>query len=139
MHEWPLQFHCMANANENWVQKVKTDGSHEDEWGIYCKHCGYYCDNVGAPLEGKTKQEILNFPFPDPTERSTFRGLREKARQIHGTTGYALMAGQAASLYRDSTGCRAKGKWRRFGCSGKPLKVEMAMFNFRRQFCYGET
>jgi uroporphyrinogen decarboxylase len=91
--------YIMANASENCAQKVEPDGSYEDEWGIYRKRCGYYCDNVRPPLAGMSKQDILAFPFPDPAERSRFRGLREKARRLHDSTPYALMAGQAASLY----------------------------------------
>jgi len=89
----------MANPNENWPLKIEEDGSYDDEWGIYRKRCGYYCDNVRAPLAGKSKPEMLGFPFPDPAEQSRFRGLREKARRLYETTDYALMAGQAASLY----------------------------------------
>jgi uroporphyrinogen decarboxylase len=91
--------YIMANPNENWPLKIEEDGSYEDEWGIYRKRCGYYCDNVRAPLAGKSKPEILGFPFPDPAEQSRLRGLREKARRLYETTDYALMAGQAASLY----------------------------------------
>jgi uroporphyrinogen decarboxylase len=103
--EWILErFHVdtryiMANPNQNWVQEVEADGSYEDEWGVYRKHCGYYCDNVRAPLAGKTKEQISQFPFPDPSERSRFRGLREKAQRLYDETPYALMAGQAASLF----------------------------------------
>jgi uroporphyrinogen decarboxylase len=63
------------------------------------KRCGYYCDNVRAPLARKSKEEIFLFPFPDPAEQSRFRGLRERARRLHEATPYALMAGQAASLF----------------------------------------
>jgi uroporphyrinogen decarboxylase len=91
--------YIMANPNENWALKMEEDGSYEDEWAVYRKRCGYYCDNVRAPLANKSKLEILSFPFPDPTERSRFRGLREKARRLYETTDYALMAGQAASLF----------------------------------------
>jgi uroporphyrinogen decarboxylase len=91
--------YLMANPNVNWVQAVEPDGSYEDEWGIYRKRCGYYCENVRAPLAHKTKDEILRHPFPDPAERSRFFGLREKARRVYEETAYALMAGQAASIY----------------------------------------
>ncbi len=91
--------YIMANPNENWPLKMEKDGSYLDEWGVYRQRCGYYCDNVRSPLAGKSQSEILAFPFPDPAEPSRFRGLREKARRLYETTGYALMAGQAASLY----------------------------------------
>lgn len=98
--------YIMANPNKNWMPQVESDGSFEDEWGVYRKRCGYYCDSVRAPLAGKSKEEIARFPFPDPTESSRFRGLREEARRLHESTSYALMAGQAASLYYSSAELR---------------------------------
>lgn len=91
--------YIMANPNQNFAQKVEEDGSFEDEWGIYRKRCGYYCDNVRPPLAGKSKQDILSFRFPDPAEESRFQGLREKSRRLYEETPYGLMAGQAASLF----------------------------------------
>src|ERR1019366_6310192 len=91
--------YIMANPNEKWPLKIEEDGSFGDEWGIYHQRCGYYCENVSAPLAGKSKREILDFPFPDPIEPSRFRGLLEKAKRLCDSTDYALMAGQAASLY----------------------------------------
>ena len=98
--------YIMANPNENCELKIEEDGSYEDEWGVYRKRCGYYCDTVRSPLAGKSKTEILSFPFPDPAQRSRFRGLREKAERLYETTEYALMAGQAASLYYFATELR---------------------------------
>ena len=91
--------YIMANPNENWSQAVEADGSFEDEWGVYRKRCGYYCETVRSPLAGKSLEEVSRASFPDPAEISRFRGLREKARLLYETTPYALMAGQAASLY----------------------------------------
>jgi uroporphyrinogen decarboxylase len=91
--------YIMANPNEHCPPRIEADGSFEDEWGIYRKRCGYYCDNVRAPLAGKSREQVAQFPFPDPAEKSRFRGLREKARKLYGETAYALMAGQAASLF----------------------------------------
>ena len=98
--------YIMANPNEHFALKVEEDGSFEDEWGVYRKRCGYYCDTVRSPLARKSKDDITHCSFPDPSEPSRFRGLREKARQLYRTTDYALMAGQAASLYYFSTELR---------------------------------
>ena len=91
--------YIMANSSDRWTLKIEDDGSYGDEWGVYRKRCGYYCENVGAPLAGKSRAEVVSFPFPDPSEPSRFRGLREKAKNLYDSTDYALMAGQAASLY----------------------------------------
>ena len=91
--------YIFANPNERFTVPVEEDGSFEDEWGVYRKRVGYYCENVRSPLAGKSKEEILRHPFPDPAEKSRFRGLREKAKKMHETTGFALSAGQAATLF----------------------------------------
>lgn len=78
---------------------IEEDGSFEDEWGIYRKRVGYYCENVRAPLAGMSKKEIIKHRFPDPSEKSRFMGLREKAKEIYETTDFALMAGHAATIF----------------------------------------
>jgi uroporphyrinogen decarboxylase len=91
--------YIFTNPNERFTVPIEPDGSFEDEWGIYRRRVGYYCDSVRAPLRGKSKAEIMRHPFPDPAEKSRFRGLREKAKEMHESGGYALMAGQAATLF----------------------------------------
>jgi len=98
--------YIMARPDEHFALKLEGDGSFEDEWGVYRKRCGYYCDTVRSPLARKSQAEVSNYRFPDPAEPSRFRGLREKARRLYQTTEYALMAGQAASLYYFSTELR---------------------------------
>jgi uroporphyrinogen decarboxylase len=91
--------YIFANPNERFTVPVEEDGSFEDEWGVYRKRVGYYCENVRSPLAGKSRAEVLRHPFPDPAEKSRFLGLREKAKKMHETTGFALSAGQAATLF----------------------------------------
>jgi uroporphyrinogen decarboxylase len=91
--------YIFVNPNENFEVPVEEDGSFEDEWGVYRKRVGYYCENVRAPLAGKNREEIMRHKFPDPAEKSRFEGLRERARNMFETTDYALSAGQAATLF----------------------------------------
>jgi uroporphyrinogen decarboxylase len=91
--------YIFTNPNENFEVPIEEDGSFEDEWGIYRKRVGYYCETVRSPLEGMSKQEIIRYRFPDPAEKSRFRGLREKTKNMYETTDYALMAGQAATIF----------------------------------------
>lgn len=91
--------YIFTNAPESFDLQVEEDGSFEDEWGVYRKRCGYYCDSVRAPLSGMSKEEIIKHSFPDPSENSRFAGLRDKAKGMYETTDYALMAGQAATLF----------------------------------------
>ncbi len=91
--------YIFTNPNENFEVPIEEDGSFEDEWGIYRKRAGYYCETVRSPLEGMSKKEIIRHRFPDPAEKSRFRGLREKTKNMYETTDYALMAGQAATIF----------------------------------------
>ena len=91
--------YLFANANRHFELRLEEDGSYEDEWGIYRKRCKYFCENVRAPLANMNRGEIARHSFPDPAERSRYQGLSEKARVLHQTTPYALMAGSAATLY----------------------------------------
>ena len=98
--------YIFSNANENYDLHIEEDGSFEDEWGLYRKRCGYYCETVRSPLAGLSKNEIMKHPFPDPTESSRFRGLRDKAIKLYEDTDFALMAGQAATLFYFSSELR---------------------------------
>lgn len=91
--------YLFTNGVEGFDPRIEEDGSFWDEWGIYRKRCGYYCDNVRPPLRGQDLEGIKGYAFPDPTDPSRFRGLRENAKDLYDNTDYALMAGQAASLF----------------------------------------
>ena len=92
--------YIMANPNEHFSLKLEEDGSFEDEWGVYRKRCGYYCDTVRSPLVRKSPWTRLHVSlFRTLPSHPGSEDLREKARQLYETTNYALMAGQAASLY----------------------------------------
>ncbi|MBI4026074.1 MAG: hypothetical protein HY360_13900 [Verrucomicrobia bacterium] len=91
--------YIMARPNRHFRLRLEEDGSFEDEWGVYRKRCGYYCETVRSPMADLDKAAIARFPLPDPIEKSRFAGLRQHAAGLHQQTGYALMAGQAASLF----------------------------------------
>ena len=65
-----------------------------DEWGVVRRKppgCHYY-EMETSPLAGNiSTQDIAKYPFPDPTDPGRFRGLREKARQLHKLTDYAVI------------------------------------------------
>jgi len=91
--------YIFANPNRHFELKLEEDGSYEDEWGVYRKRCQYFCENVGPPFAGMSRAEIASAPFPDPSEPSRFAGLRARARALSEESPYALMAGQAATLF----------------------------------------
>ena len=91
--------YIFANPNKHFALHVEEDGSYEDEWGVYRKRVQYYCENVRAPFARMNREEVARSRFPDPTEPSRYDGLRGKARVLYESTDYALMAGQAATLF----------------------------------------
>lgn len=103
--------YIFTNANENFDFHLEEDGSFLDEWDLYRKRCGYYCETVRSPLAHLSKGEIIKYPFPDPAEKSRFKGLKEKARDLYENTDKALMAGQAATLFYFSSELRGYNQY----------------------------
>ncbi len=81
------------NAPDGWEYRENPDGTWVDEFGTTYRRLGYYADTVLPPLRGKSFAEVKAYRFPDPTDPSRFRGLRDKARRLHETTDFALVSG----------------------------------------------
>ncbi len=67
---------------------TRPDAKIIDEWGVvYQKHEAaqtHFMVEAEAPLRQATSaQEIASYPWPDPTDRSRVRGLKEVARTFH--------------------------------------------------------
>jgi uroporphyrinogen decarboxylase len=91
--------YVFANAPASFELKIEPDGSWADEWGIRRKPCGYYDEVCHHPLAGCDPADAHKFPFPNPLDPTRFEGLREKARRLHETTDYALIAGSPATFF----------------------------------------
>ncbi len=81
------------NAPASWSYVENPDGTWMDEFGVTYKRVGYYADTVIPALRGKSFSEVKAYKFPDPTDPSRFRGLREKALHLARTSDYALVSG----------------------------------------------
>jgi uroporphyrinogen decarboxylase len=91
--------YLFANAPASFELKFAGDGSWADEWGIRRQPCGFYDEASFHPLAGCDLAAVRAYRFPDPLDPSRFEGLRKKARHLHETTGYALIAGSPATLF----------------------------------------
>jgi len=72
---------------------VGEDG-YQDEYGVVRRKPprSLYYDLVKCPLAGPiTIQDIVNFPWPDPTDPGYTRGLREQALYYREKTDYATV------------------------------------------------
>ena len=63
-----------------------------------------YYDPVIHPLsDAKTVQEINDFDWPDGTDKTPFKGLRESAKNLFENTTYALSAHPSGCVYEYTT------------------------------------
>jgi len=63
-----------------------------------------YYDPVIHPLsEMKTVQEIREFDWPDGTDKTPFKGLREQAKNLRETTDYAIATPPLGCIYEYTT------------------------------------
>jgi uroporphyrinogen decarboxylase len=81
------------NPPDGWEYHENPDGTWLDEFGTMYRRLGFYADPVLPPLRGKSFAEVKAYRFPDPTDASRFRGLREKASTLLETTDFALVSG----------------------------------------------
>ncbi|MBU2536150.1 MAG: uroporphyrinogen decarboxylase family protein [Chloroflexota bacterium] len=70
------------------------DDGYQDEYGVVRRKppSSFYYDLVKCPLSGPiTIQDIINFPWPDPTDPGYTRGLRERLLYLRENTDYAIV------------------------------------------------
>ncbi|MBC5649486.1 uroporphyrinogen decarboxylase family protein [Christensenella tenuis] len=91
--------YLFANAPEGFEIRVEQDSSWHDEWGVKRINAGLYDEAVEAPLAECTMEKIKKYRIPDAADPSRFSGLREKAQNLYDTTDYAVIGGNAASLF----------------------------------------
>ncbi|MDF1537613.1 MAG: uroporphyrinogen decarboxylase family protein [Candidatus Thorarchaeota archaeon] len=92
----------------------KVEGKFQGKWdqfGVFwgnnaekpVKEVLYY-DPVIHPLsEMKTVQEIKNYDWPDGTDPTPFKGLREQARKLRESTDYAIATPPVGCIYEYTT------------------------------------
>ena len=81
---------------------VLPDGSWSDEWGVRKRRVAHFSPRLGrevayaelvhSPLAQAGLDDLETYPWPDPADPGRYRGLAEKARHLHATTRYALVA-----------------------------------------------
>lgn len=81
------------SAPSSWAYAEKQDGTWKDEFGTTYKRVGLYADNVEPVLKDGSFEDVKAYKFPDPTDPSRFKGLREKAQGLHSSTDFALVSG----------------------------------------------
>jgi len=79
---------------DGWKDKWLDDHTVQDEWGVVRTRPpdSHYFDLCRSPFaEDPTRSAIERYSWPDPLNPGRYRGLREKARQLHRETDYAVV------------------------------------------------
>jgi len=80
-------------APDNWQNEAVGDDGYRDEWGVVRirPRGSHYYDLAESPMTDDTLSAIDRYPWPDPEDPGRYRGLRERARELHGGTDYAVV------------------------------------------------
>ncbi len=82
----------LLSSPDGWQDIYFPDGSTQDEWGvIWTKAEGGHYNPTRGPLKDASIEDLRHFPWPDPLNPGRIRGLRERARQLHEETDYAVI------------------------------------------------
>jgi uroporphyrinogen decarboxylase len=82
------------SAPDGWKDKWLDARTVQDEWGVVRTRPAdsHYFDLCRSPFaEDPTRSAIASYDWPDPLNPGRYRGLREKARQLHRETDYAVV------------------------------------------------
>jgi len=80
-------------APDNGKNEPVGEDGYRDEWGVVRvrPRGSYYYDLTESPITEDTPEAIDRHPWPDPDDPGRYRGLRERARQLHEETDYAVV------------------------------------------------
>ena len=84
---------CLGAPNRS-LERMLPDGTYRDELGVIRQRPpgSHYWDVVHSPLVGEIAlSDILEWPWPDPTDPGYVEGLRERALQIRDRTDFAVV------------------------------------------------
>ena len=80
-------------APDNWQNETVGEDGYRDEWGVVRvrPEGSYYYDLAESPMKEDTLAAIDRHAWPDPDDPGRYRGLRERARELHEDTDYAVV------------------------------------------------
>ena len=90
------------------------DGHYRDPWGIEWRKppTSFYYDLHRAPLAGEiTKQDVLNYSWPEPDDPGFTRGLRARVEAMRAGTDCALVLNLSLWVLQCSQNVRGYEDW----------------------------
>jgi uroporphyrinogen decarboxylase len=105
----------LISAPDHQGGQYTSDDTYIDEWGVtWRKPAGGHFINVDGPfcsLDEPTIQDLDRFAWPDPDDPGRYRGLRERAKEIHETTDQAVVLNLWVGLVHIAQFVRGFGRW----------------------------
>jgi uroporphyrinogen decarboxylase len=74
---------------------LSGDGLITDVYGIKRKRVGEYIETVFFPLANGSLEDVRKYRFPDPEDPGWLLGAKERAKQLHEKTDYAVVLGMS--------------------------------------------
>ncbi|MBI2939475.1 MAG: hypothetical protein HYY04_03475 [Chloroflexi bacterium] len=101
-------------APDGWKDIPLGEDSYQDEWGVIRTRPphGFYYDLTASPLaEDGSLSAIERHRWPDPDDPGRYRGLRERARQLHQESDFAVVVNLNCAFFLRC--CELRG-WENF-------------------------
>ena len=93
----------------------RSDEAFVDEWGVtWTRHGESHYINTNGPfcsLAEPTVQDLAEFSWPDPGDPGRYRGLRQRAQNLHEKTDYAVVLTFGGGPVHQSQYMRGFGAW----------------------------
>jgi uroporphyrinogen decarboxylase len=88
-------------AAENRPNVPVGEDGYRDEWGVVRSRPrgGYYYDLTDSPIKEDSLSALQRHSWPDPDDPGRYRGLGERARQLHQETDYAIVLQTNCSFF----------------------------------------
>jgi uroporphyrinogen decarboxylase len=100
---------------DNWQDEPVGEDGYRDEWGVVRTRPpgAFYYDLAQSPIAEATLAAIEGHRWPDPDDPGRYRGLRERARELHEETDFAVVLQVNCSFFLR---CGELRGWENFYC-----------------------
>ncbi len=94
LHRFKVDFRRIdIGAPDHWKDEPVGEDGYRDEYGLVRRRPkgGFYYDIVESPIKEDTQSAIERHRWPNPDDPGRYRGLRERARELHEETDFAVV------------------------------------------------
>jgi uroporphyrinogen decarboxylase len=94
LHRFHVDFRRVdLGPPDDWRDELVGEDGYRDEWDVVRTRPkgGFYYDLIHSPIKEDTMAAIERHRWPDPYNPGRYRGLRERARELHEETDFAVV------------------------------------------------